>query len=170
MKKLIVLMLFVGGCGIPGVPTTEQIETVTEQTDGLMVVIDSLQDTIKTLQTDGLIESERVNKVLKTIDKHQADIVAVNEAIKEKASEGPLEAAEAGWKASEAWNPYYGYGALALAIFKLWRNKKESDDALEEVVIGVEDSKKNGGDLKAALNASESLKTRKMVKKIRNNT
>ena len=51
-----------------------------------------------------------------------------------------------------------------------YESTKNSNTALEEVVVGVEDSKKNGGNLKVALNATESLATRRKVAKILNKT
>ena len=160
---MIVLVLFVGAC----VPTTAEIQTLTGQINTLMAEVDSTQDLLK--ETKIVSESE-LSKANQEIDRVQEDITKVATAIQEKAEQGTLEAAEAGWKASEAWNPYYGYGMLALGFLKLWQKKKESDNALEEVVVGVEDSKKNGGNLKAAFNATESLVTRRKVAKILNGT
>jgi len=102
---------------------------------------------------------EKVETVLSQVEK-------VNEAVAN--AETPVEAIEKGWGSTEGWNPYYGYGVLGLAILRLFQKKKQSDIALEEVVVGVEKSKKNGGDLKTALNSTESLITKNMVSAIRN--
>ena len=53
--------------------------------------------------------------------------------------------------------------------------RKNNHNALEEVVIGIEDWKKNGGNqnggnLNLAFNATESLVTRRKVAKIINRT
>jgi len=92
----------------------------------------------------------------------------INEAV--ATAEDPVEALEKGWGATQGWNPYYGYGVLGLGILRLFQKKKESDTALEEVVVGIEDSKSNGQNLKVALNATESLVTRRKVAKILNGT
>jgi len=119
-------LLFLYGC----IPTTAQIQTATAKTDGLMVVVDELQQTIEVLVKDGVIESGKVDSVLEEIDKAQDDIVAVNEAIREKADEGAFEAARAGWEASKGFNPYYVYGLVALNLIEflgIWNEKKKVD-------------------------------------------
>jgi len=83
-----------------------------------------------------------------------------------------LEAIEKGWDASKPFNPYYGYGAAVIAILKalqIFKKKNETETALREVVVGVENIKKNGGDVKKAMGESESLATKNMVSVIRNN-
>jgi hypothetical protein len=59
------------------------------------------------------------------LEKVLTDVEKVNEAV--ATAPDPVSAVEKGWKASEPFNPYYGYGAAALALFRLWQKKKESD-------------------------------------------
>jgi len=149
MKKLLLIpILLVAGC----LPASRQ--EVLELTNFVKEIIPVVREV-------GGADNEKIDRLLTDIEK-------VNEAV--ATAPDPVAAIETGWKASEAWNPYYGYGVLGLTLLRLFQKKKESDNALEEVVIGVEDSKKNGGNLKAAFNATESLVTRRKVKKILNNT
>ncbi len=75
MKTLLVIaLLFVAGC----IPTTQQVQTLTNNIDELMVVVDKVQERI----------------------------VITNEAIKEKADESALEQLAAGIEASAPFNPY----------------------------------------------------------------
>jgi len=128
MKKLFVvailaleMLVFAGGC----IPTTAQIQTATNKTDTLMVVVDKLQETVGVLVKDGIIESEKVKVIFKEIDDAQEKIIAANEAIKEKADESALEQFKAGWETTKDYNPYYVPGALILTILgeagALWK-------------------------------------------------
>jgi len=101
MKKLIVILLALGVLVIAGgcIPTTQQVETLTNNVDKLMVKIDDYQ-----------------KEFAEEVDRVQADIVVVNEAVKEKADQSALEQVKAGWDATKDFNPYYAYGALALTI------------------------------------------------------
>ncbi|HDZ13418.1 hypothetical protein LCGC14_0622000 [marine sediment metagenome] len=146
--KVLVVIMLCAGC----MPASQQ--EVVELT-GLV------REIIPVVREIGGENNEKVERLL-------TDVERVNEAV--ATAEDPIEVVEEGWKASEAWNPYYGYGVLGISLWKLLQKKKESDNALEEVVIGVEDSKKNGGNLKLAFNATESLITRRKVAKILSNT
>ena len=141
-------MLLVAGC----VPATQQeVVTLTETVSQIVPVVRK--------------EVAKANVQIETV------LTKVEEANEAAATaEDPVEAVEKGWGTTEAWNPYYGYGVLGIGLLKLWQKKKESDNSLEEVVIGVEDSKKNGGNLKVAFNATESLATRRKVAEILNKT
>lgn len=116
MKKQIVMailalgvLVFAGGC----IPTTAEIQTLTDDVDKLMVNIDNYQE-----------------KFAEEIDRVQEDVVVVNEAIKEKADESALEQAKAGWDATKDFNPYYVPGALILALLgegaALWKTNKKN--------------------------------------------
>ena len=145
---LIVVVLFVGSC----LPASQQeVQTLTG-------IVNQIVPAVR----------EEVAKANVGIEDVLTKVEMVNEAV--ATAEDPVDALEKGWSVTEGWNPYYGYGVLGLGILRLFQKKKESDNALEEVVIGVEDSKKNGGSLKAAFNAVESLVTRKKVAKIINGT
>ena len=153
MRKLLLIpILLVAGC----LPASQQ--QFQDWTDTVSQIVPAVREIVSTSSED---TKEKVEIVLGQVEQ-------INEAV--ATAPDPIAAVEKGWKASEAWNPYYGYGVLGLTILRLFQKKKESDNALEEVVIGVEDSKKNGGKLKEAFNAVESLVTRKKVAKILNNT
>ena len=149
MKKLmLVALLLVAGC----LPATQQeVVTLTETVSQIVPVV-----------------RKEVAKANVQIENVLTKVEEANEAA--ATAEDPVEAIEKGWGTTETWNPYYGYGVLGIGLLKLWQKKKESDNSLEEVVIGVEDSKKNGGNLKVAFNATESLATRRKVAEILNKT
>jgi len=149
MKTLFVIaLLLVAGC-IPA--SQSEVQTLT----GLVKeIVPAVREAVST-------SSEKTRDKVEIV---LGQVEEVNEAV--ATAEDPVEAVEKGWDASKAWNPYYGYGVLGISLWKLLQKKKESDTALEEVVIGVEDSKKNGGNLKLAFNATESLLTRRKVAKI----
>lgn len=92
MKKLLlwaILMLgalvFASGC----VPTTAQIQTLTNDIDKLMASVDDYQV-----------------EFAEEVDKVQEHIVVINEAVKEKADEGVVEQLIAANQASAPINPY----------------------------------------------------------------
>lgn len=146
MKTIFVIaLLLVAGC----IPASQQ--EVLDLTNTVSQIVPAVR--------------EEVAKANVSIEGVLTKVEEVNEAV--ATAEDPL---EKGWSVTESWNPYYGIGVLGISLWKLLQKKKESDNALEEVVIGVEDSKKNGGDLKAAFNATESLITRRKVAKILSNT
>jgi hypothetical protein len=153
MKTLIVIaLLFVAGC----LPASQQeVQTLT---DAINQIVPAVREAVSTSSEE---TRDRVEIVLGQVED-------INEVV--ATAEDPVEALEKGWGATAGWNPYYGYGVLGLGILRLFQKKRESDNALEEVVIGVEDSKKNGTTLTAAFNAAESLATRKKVAKILNGT
>lgn len=170
MKKVrwlfVVVLLFAGGC----LPATQQeIQVLTGEVSRLLTGVDALQDATKQLTADGLVNAETVEEINDSIDTVQEHIETVVAEV-EKA-EDPIGAISRGWDASKPFNPYYGYGAAVLAVLRvlqLGKQKKETDVALEEVVVGVEKSKQNGGDLKKAFLASESVVTMDKVAAIRN--
>lgn len=159
MRKLNVMailalgvLLFAGGC----LPASQQeVQTLTNMVNQ---IVPAVREAVSASSEE---TRDKVEIVLGQVEE-------VNKAV--ATTDDPVDALEKGWGATAGWNPYYGYGVLGLTILRLFQKKKESDNALEEVVIGVEDSKKNGGNLKVAFNAVESLVTRKKVAKILNGT
>jgi len=96
MKTLIIIvLLLVAGC----IPTTQQVETLTNDVDKLMVAVDNYQE-----------------KFAEEVDRVQADIVVVNEAVKEKADESVVEQLTAANEASRPFNPYAPMIDIALKI------------------------------------------------------
>jgi gas vesicle protein len=97
MKKLfiVVILLLVAGC----IPTTAQINTLTNDIDKLMASVDDYQV-----------------EFAEEVDRVQEHIVVINDAVKEKADESTLEQIKAGWEETKDFNPYYAYGALVLTI------------------------------------------------------
>ena len=97
-------MMLCAGC----IPTTQQVQTLTNDVGKLMVAVDNYQV-----------------KFAGEVDRVQEDIIVVNEAIKEKADESALEQIKAGWETTKDFNPYYAYGSLALMIIgegaALWK-------------------------------------------------
>ncbi len=108
MKKRILIVALMAVCMFGCIPTTEQINTLTDSVDTLMVKVDDYQE-----------------KFAEEVDRVQEDIVTVNEAVKEKADESALEQIKAGWETTKDFNPYYAYGSLALMIIgegaALWK-------------------------------------------------
>ena len=149
---IVIALLFVAGC----LPASQQeVQTLTDMVNQ---IVPAVREAVSTSSAE---TRDRVEIVLGQVE-------TINEVV--ATADDPVDALEKGWGATAGWNPYYGYGVLGLGILRLFQKKKESDTALEEVVIGVEDSKKNGTTLTAAFNAVESLVTRKKVAKILNGT
>ncbi|MCK5016909.1 MAG: hypothetical protein KAS32_07535 [Candidatus Peribacteraceae bacterium] len=164
MRKYIVMamvlgvLMFAGGC----LPASQQeVQTLT----GIVnQIVPAVREAVSTSSEE---TRDRVEVVLGQVEQ-------VNEAV--ATAESPVEALKAGVAATSPVNPYTvpilaGIGILeALGIIGVNKLRKTNHTALEEVVIGVEDSKKNGGKLKEAFNATESLVTRRKVAKIINGT
>jgi len=108
MKTLIVIvLLFVAGC-IPA--TQSEVQTLT----GLVKqIVPAVKEAVSTSSEE---TRDKVEIVLEQVEE-------VNEAV--ATAEDPVEAAEKGWDATKLWNPYYGYGALALSILKILQGRKE---------------------------------------------
>lgn len=151
---LIIALLLVAGC-LPA--TQSEVQTLTNR---VAMIVPAVREEVAKANVgieDVLTKVEEVNEAVATAD-------------------SPVEAIREGVKATKDWNPYAvpilaGISLLeALGIFGVNKLRKENHTSLEEVVIGVEDSKKNGGNLKLAFNAVESLVTRRKVAKILSNT
>ena len=82
---LVIALLFVMGC----IPTTQQIDTLTNDVGKLMVAMDNYQV-----------------KFADEVDKVQEHIVVINEAVKEKADESALDQLVEANEASRPFNPY----------------------------------------------------------------
>jgi hypothetical protein len=159
MRTLLVLaLLLVAGC----IPATQQ--EVLNLTNTVNQIVPLVREAVATSSED---TKDKIEIVLGQIEE-------VNEAV--ATAETPIEALKAGVAATAPVNPYAvpilaGIGILeALGIIGVNKLRKNNHTALEEVVIGIEDSKKNGGNLKVAFNATESLVTRRKVAKIINGT
>lgn len=99
-----IIMLFCCGC----LPATQaEIQDLTNSISQILPAVREIAGE----------DNEKIDKVLK-------DVETINEKV--ATAEGPVEAIEKGWKASEPFNPYYGYGAAALAIIKLLTINKKS--------------------------------------------
>ncbi len=161
MKKCLLGMamcLCLWGC----IPATQQeVQTLTNTVNQIVPLV---REVVATSSED---TKDKIKIVLGQIEE-------VNEAV--ATAETPIEALKSGVAATSPINPYVipilaGINILeALGLFGMNKLRKTNHTALEEVVIGVEDSKKNGGKLKEAFNATESLATRRKVAKIINGT
>lgn len=169
------LLFAVGGCNMPTETTLQEwIGTVNE----ILPAVKEVQALAEKAAEDGLLNKAEVANVSTNIDQVIADVERVNEAI--AAAETPEEAVSNAIEASRPFNPYADEMNAALgliiAVGGIIGGKKlsNSNRALEEVVIGVEDAKKagvTGGNDKGLNNyliAAESMTTRKKVKKILN--
>lgn len=157
MRTLIVIaLLLFAGC----IPATQQ--EVLNLTTAVEKILPAVREAVSTSSED---TKSKIEIVLGQIE-------VINEAV--GTAETPVEAIKAGVAASAPVNPYAvpilaGISILeVLGIIGVNKLRKNNHNALEEVVIGIEDSKKNGGNLKIAFNATESLVTRRKVAKIIN--
>lgn len=149
MKKCILVSMLVLFCGC--LPATQM--EVQDLTNAVSAIVPVVREAVRTESGE---TQEKIEIVLGRVEEINAEVAT---------AEDPIDAIETGWGVTEAWNPYYGYGVLALGILRLFQGKKKSEGALEEVVIGIADHKK-GTKLKDALNATQSMATRKMVDNI----
>ncbi len=159
MRTLIVIaLLLIAG----GLHATHQ--EVLNLTTSVEKILPAVREAVSTSSKE---TRDKVEIVLGQIEE-------VNEAV--ATAETPIEALKAGVAASAPANPYAvpilaGISILeALGIFGVNKLRKTNHTALEEVVVGFEDSKKNGGNTTSAFNATESLVTRRKVAKIINGT
>ncbi len=126
---VIIALLLCVGC----IPTVQQVQTATNRTDDLMVVVDKMQETMEVFAEKGIVDSEKVKALSADIDDAQDKIIAANEAIKEKADESAFEQFKAGWETTKDYNPYYVPGALILTILgeagAIWKTTKTKNKA-----------------------------------------
>lgn len=103
--------------------------------------------------------SENVAEVLDHLE-------TVNESV--ATAESPVDAIEKGWKASEPFNPYYGYGAAILAALKLFsdnRKKRELESKYSAAKVGMDKFRNENPDKAAELynNVGEARKAKKIA-------
>ena len=162
---IIAVLLLCVGC-LPATQT--EVKTLTGNVSTLLETVDMLQGTTQQLADDGLIDREKVDKINTSIDKVQETVVAVAKEV--ETAPDVVSGLEAGWEATKNINPWYVYGTMAIGVLKLLQKNKETNNSLEEVVLGVSDiANSNGGltkEQKVAFNATESTATRKKVAKI----
>jgi len=124
MKKLIVLvLLLVAGC----MPASQQ--EVMNLTGIVRQIMPAVREAVSTSSEE---TRNKVEVVLGQVEE-------VNKAV--ATAEDPIEAIEKGWKASEPFNPYYGFGAAALALLKLFgdnKKKKELENKYSAAKIGMD--------------------------------
>ena len=104
---MIVVVLFAAGC----MPASQQ--EVIELTGIVSQIVPAVRAAVSASSEE---TKENIEVVLGQVEE-------VNEAV--ATAETPVEAIEQGWDATKLWNPYYGYGALALSIFKLLQGRQE---------------------------------------------
>lgn len=115
----VIVILLVAGC----IPTTQNINTLTNDVGKLMVAVDNYQE-----------------KFAEEVDRVQERIVVINEAVKEKADQGIVEQLIATNEASRPYNPYAdevnAILGLVTVIGGLWakgehnkKNKAETKNA-----------------------------------------
>ena len=124
MRTLILItLLFIAGC----IPATQQeVQTLTNAVNQIVPLVreavsESSEDT-----------RDKIEIVLGQVEE-------VNEAV--ATADDPIEALSKGWDASKPFNPYYGYGAAALALLKLFgdsKKKKVIEDKYAATKVGIE--------------------------------
>lgn len=140
VKVAIVVMVtcaMFAGC----ISTQENIIKLTDTVGNLMTEVDNTQEIMKQLAVDGIVSSEKVDKVNENIDKIQSDVKAVAKSIEDNVQD-PVKAAQAAIKASEPFNPYAKEMQLGLGLITIaagWfanQKRKEKNDlnlAVEEL-------------------------------------
>lgn len=161
----VLVFLLIAGC----IPASQQ--EVLNLTNTVNQILPAVREAVSTSSKE---TRDKVEIVL-------GQVKEINEVV--GTAETPIEAVKAVVAASAPVNPYAVpilavIGILeALGIVGVNKLRKNNHNALEEVVIGVEDWKKKGdnqsGNLKSlneAFNATESIVTRRKVAKIINGT
>ena len=124
MKRLLlVALLFVAGC----LPASQQ--EVLDLTNAVSQIIPVVREVTATSSQE---TKDKIEVVL-------GQVVEVNEKV--ATAEDPVDALSRGWDASKPFNPYYGYGAAALALLKLFtdgKKKKVVEDKYAAAKIGME--------------------------------
>jgi len=104
---MIVVVLFAAGC----MPASQQ--EVMELTGIVNQIVPAVRAAVSASSED---TKEKIEVVLGQVEE-------VNEAV--ATAEDPVEAVEKGWGATKDWNPYYGWGALGIALVKMLRDDKK---------------------------------------------
>ena len=119
MKKqrfvILSLILLCAGC----LPATKA--EIQDLTNSISQIVPVVREAVSTESED---TKDKVEAVL-------AKVEQVNEKV--ATAEDPIDAADKGWKATEPFNPYYGYGAFVIMLLKAWRDKKEKDGLVENI-------------------------------------
>ena len=120
MKKLLLIpLLLVAGC----LPASQQeVQTLTNT---VSQIIPAVREAVSNSSED---TKEKVEIVLGQVEE-------INDAV--ATAPDVITAAEKGWDATKLWNPYYGWGAFAISIIKLFQDKKEKK-TLEGNLAGIE--------------------------------
>lgn len=120
---LVIALLLVAGC----LPASQQeVQTLTNMVNQ---IVPAVREAVSTSSKE---TRDKVEVVLGQVEE-------VNEAV--ATAEDPIEAVSKGWDASKPFNPYYGYGAAALALLKLFgdsKKKKEIEDKYSAAKIGMD--------------------------------
>ncbi|HDY84150.1 MAG TPA: hypothetical protein ENH74_00490 [Methylophaga sp.] len=130
MKRKVLLamvLLLCSGC----IPASQQ--EVIELTN----LVKEIVPVVREVAGEG---NEKVERLL-------SDVERVNEAV--ATADDPVEAISKGWDASKPFNPYYGYGAAALALLKLFgdnKKKKIIEDKYAATKVGIEKFRNENGD------------------------
>lgn len=148
MKKwmLILLILPFAGC----LPATRQ--DIMNLTGAVSQILPVVREVVGE-------DNEKIDKVL-------ADVETINEKVAD--ADTPMEAVEKGWKASEPFNPYYGYGAAILAALKLFsdnKKKKEVESKYSAAKVGMDKFRNANPDKAAELynDVGDARKAKKIV-------
>lgn len=152
MKKriIVIALLLVAGC----MPASQQ--EVLDLTGIVNQIVPAVREAVSTSSED---TKEKIEVVLGQVEE-------VNKAV--AAAEDPVEAIEKGWKASEPFNPYYGYGAAVLALLKVLndgRKKKELEGKYSAAKVGIDKFRNENPDKALELynDVGEARKVKKVV-------
>jgi len=151
MKKLLLIpLLFLVGC----MPASQQ--EVLELTNLVGQIVPAVREVVSTSSED---TKEKVEVVLSQVEE-------INESV--ATAEDPIDAIEQGWKASEPFNPYYGYGAAVIALLKIFgdnRKKRELENKYSAAKIGMDKFRNENPDKAAELytNIGEARKAKKIA-------
>lgn len=99
------VLVFTGGCMPASQSEVQTLTSIVKQ------IVPAVREAVSASSED---TKEKVEVVLGQVEE-------INEAV----AEDPAETLSKGWDATKLWNPYYGYGALALSVFKLLQGRKE---------------------------------------------
>ena len=101
------VLVLAGGC----IPATQQeVQTLTNTVEQ---IVPAVREAVSTSSEE---TRDKVEIVLGQVEE-------VNEAV--ATAEDPIEAIEKGWGATKDFNPYYGWGALGIALVKMVMDDKK---------------------------------------------
>jgi hypothetical protein len=148
--KVLVILILCAGC----LPASQQ--EVIDLTNTVNQIVPAVREAVSASSEE---TRDKVEIVLGQVEE-------VNEAV--ATAEDPVEAVEKGWKASEPFNPYYGYGAAALALLKLFtdtKKKKEIENKYSAAKVGMDKFRNENPDKAAELynDVGEARKAKKIA-------